>query len=292
VLTGALQLSVEEIVRLVRIVCLGSSLRRRSELARLIRRDIQHFLPHQTFVSAWGDFFARDLQVDVIRSGARAQPCVAPECEVKQLLLDLHKRWLAGGRRPLLLGGAALPSAARGNTCGCAVATQLRAMRSVVLHGVRSMRGETGALYVAASADAQPRKHNHNIGRFRRIVELIIGQVDIAYRNLPASARGATALAQPVIRSVRGLSRREAEILTHVSLGRTNMDIATTLDISCFTVKNHVQRIIRKLGAANRTEAAALYRIDPPPAPVIAGNRYVMQFRHSSSRMDRAVELP
>jgi DNA-binding CsgD family transcriptional regulator len=37
------------------------------------------------------------------------------------------------------------------------------------------------------------------------------------------------------------------------------MDVAAALDISPFTVKNHVQRIFRKIGVTNRTQAAARY---------------------------------
>lgn len=52
------------------------------------------------------------------------------------------------------------------------------------------------------------------------------------------------------------LSAREEEILVWVAEGKTNVEISRILAISPFTVKNHVQSIIRKLGASNRTEAA------------------------------------
>ena len=55
------------------------------------------------------------------------------------------------------------------------------------------------------------------------------------------------------------LSAREEEIIVRVAEGKTNIDISRILGISPFTVKNHVQRIIKKLGASNRTEAAVRY---------------------------------
>jgi DNA-binding CsgD family transcriptional regulator len=40
--------------------------------------------------------------------------------------------------------------------------------------------------------------------------------------------------------------------------GKTNAEIAEVLAISPLTVKNHVQRILRKLDAANRAQAVGL----------------------------------
>jgi DNA-binding NarL/FixJ family response regulator len=50
------------------------------------------------------------------------------------------------------------------------------------------------------------------------------------------------------------LSRREQELAHHVMLGMTNKEIACKLNISDQTVKNHVHRILRKLGARDRQE--------------------------------------
>jgi DNA-binding CsgD family transcriptional regulator len=53
------------------------------------------------------------------------------------------------------------------------------------------------------------------------------------------------------------LSPREAEVLRLLAVGKSNRDIADTLCISLSTVATHVRSILRKTGAANRTEAAA-----------------------------------
>jgi DNA-binding CsgD family transcriptional regulator/KaiC/GvpD/RAD55 family RecA-like ATPase len=52
------------------------------------------------------------------------------------------------------------------------------------------------------------------------------------------------------------LSAREVDILRLVALGRSNREIGLELSISGHTVANHVRSILRKTGAANRTEAA------------------------------------
>jgi DNA-binding CsgD family transcriptional regulator len=56
------------------------------------------------------------------------------------------------------------------------------------------------------------------------------------------------------------LTRREQEVLELVACGRTNRDIAQVLVISERTAGVHVSRILAKLGAANRAEAAHLAR--------------------------------
>lgn len=52
------------------------------------------------------------------------------------------------------------------------------------------------------------------------------------------------------------LTKREREILQHISRGATDAKIAASLKISQNTVRNHVAALYRKLGIHNRTEAA------------------------------------
>ncbi len=56
------------------------------------------------------------------------------------------------------------------------------------------------------------------------------------------------------------LSKREKEVLSLVSKGLTNKEIAKALFISEKTVKNHLTSIFRKLEVADRTQAA-LYAV-------------------------------
>jgi DNA-binding NarL/FixJ family response regulator len=52
------------------------------------------------------------------------------------------------------------------------------------------------------------------------------------------------------------LTARETEVLELLTTGQTNKQIAQTLSISKGTAKVHVERIIRKLGVSDRTQAA------------------------------------
>jgi DNA-binding CsgD family transcriptional regulator len=62
----------------------------------------------------------------------------------------------------------------------------------------------------------------------------------------------------------RGLSEREAEVAAMVLNGAGNKEIAQALDISYNTVRNHVSRIFRKLGAGNRFELIRSVRLSGP----------------------------
>lgn len=54
-----------------------------------------------------------------------------------------------------------------------------------------------------------------------------------------------------------GLTRREAEVLSWVAHGRTNLEIAALLTMSPRTVQKHLERVFQKLGVESRTAAAA-----------------------------------
>jgi DNA-binding NarL/FixJ family response regulator len=55
------------------------------------------------------------------------------------------------------------------------------------------------------------------------------------------------------------LSGRESEVLQMTALGLTNRQIAERLGVTVHAIKFHLASIYRKLGVANRTEAAVLY---------------------------------
>jgi LuxR family maltose regulon positive regulatory protein len=67
------------------------------------------------------------------------------------------------------------------------------------------------------------------------------------------AAAAAPGLAEP-------LTDRELEVLRLIAVGRSNQRIAHDLVVALDTVKKHVTHVLGKLGAANRTEAAARAR--------------------------------
>ena len=55
-----------------------------------------------------------------------------------------------------------------------------------------------------------------------------------------------------------GLTMREGEVLSWLSKGKTNRDIAQILGLSPRTVDKHLEQIYSKLGVENRTAAATI----------------------------------
>jgi DNA-binding NarL/FixJ family response regulator len=76
-----------------------------------------------------------------------------------------------------------------------------------------------------------------------------------------AAPRRATHVADATpgaIERALGLTSRESEVLSWVTQGKTNPEIATITGIQLTTVKKHLESIFVKLGVENRTAAVAL----------------------------------
>ena len=77
-------------------------------------------------------------------------------------------------------------------------------------------------------------------------------------------AAGETSVSPEVRRLMRAdppvdaLTGRQAEILQSLARGLTNKDIARQFGLSVRSVEEHVNHVIEKVGAANRTEAVAI----------------------------------
>ncbi len=57
------------------------------------------------------------------------------------------------------------------------------------------------------------------------------------------------------------LTPKETEVLTLVALGFSDKQISMKLKIAYGTVRNHVDRVVLKLHAQNRTHAVLVYKI-------------------------------
>jgi transcriptional regulator EpsA len=248
-------LTEEEAERFLRVVAGSLSITRHYQLLLWLNGELQQFVPHEILISAWGDFAKWNLKLDLVSRLPGVRTAQLARCGIDGLLKRLHSQWVEAGRQPLLVKAAQLDGM-RPDSCSCHVHSALSRMRFVLVHGVRDARGGHESLYVALGSGSFVKGRSRE--RFLSLVDLVTAQIDFAFRQLAAYPLDESGAEDPDGERL-DLSSREQEILDWVCRGGTNAEIATALEISPFTVKNHVQRIFRKIGVSNRTQAAAKY---------------------------------
>jgi len=254
-----LSLTADEAERFLRIVAQCSRIERHYELFQLLQDgQIQHFLPHQVLISAWGDFGGPELKLDVISALPGVRTGLLEHCTIYGLLKDLYKRWVLHRHQPLLLDSSGCVEMAHSLCHDCALHKSLQGRWSLLVHGVVNARDGSDTLYVAFNNASII--NGHNIEHFRPLASMLITQIDVAFRKIAALKFPGVQASQVLPASPSVLSAREQEILRWVSMGKTNSDVAELLAISPFTVKNHIQRILQKLNVFNRTGAVTKYR--------------------------------
>jgi DNA-binding CsgD family transcriptional regulator len=87
-----------------------------------------------------------------------------------------------------------------------------------------------------------------------RILEIVVPVIYVTFLRVLA---GDVKSPYGGLRINNVVTRREVEILGWIREGKTTADIAGILSLSPFTVKNHVQNILKKLGARSRSHAVA-----------------------------------
>jgi len=172
------------------------------------------------------------------------------------VLKSLYQTWLVHGRQPLLLHSREV-SLTDAN-CNCALHKSLRGDRSFLVHGVVDARDGGQSLYLAFNTG--PIANGRSLERFRLLADPLIAQIDLAFRRIAALKLPAAAPEQAIVAPQRDMRAREEGLLLLVSQGKSNAEISEILAISACTVKNHMQRIMKKLDAANRTEAVTKFR--------------------------------
>jgi LuxR family maltose regulon positive regulatory protein len=180
----------------------------------------------------------------------------------------LARAWLRQGRYAEAAAlAAALRAAAEAAGRGW-TALQARALHALALQG-QGQAARAARELAQALATAAPE------GYVRTFVDEgePMRRLCLALRDQPGLGQAARGLAQEVLGAfapsgrgadgsglVEALSARELDVLRLMAEGGSNQAIADALVISVGTVKSHVNRILGKLAAQNRTEAVARAR--------------------------------
>jgi len=263
-------LSHHEVARFLKIIQDSLTISRHQELFNWLNEDIQHFIPHDILLTAWGDFSLGLVHLDIVSYLTGVRTAEVDKSQLMPVLQDLFQCWEASNRAPINLSLTEENGGINFRNFDGDVGAALALMRSAMVQGIKDQRGRHDCLYVALSAN-------------RRLTdvatcafELLLPYMDAASRqvaHLPVqypNYREIKAVIEAVADTAFGaeagetipekLSEREVEIMRWVCRGKTNGEIGQILDISFFTVKNHLQRIFRKLDVLNRAQAASKIR--------------------------------
>lgn len=240
---------------LLRIIESAAQVRRRYQFFLWTQADMQRLLPHKLVVCGAYDRGVRDMMFEPLHSLPLPSDVLGSLADMRMgLTQHLVSVWAEQRQRPLLVDLA---------SCGRhdAVARALHdcGYDNLLVHGVcRPGRpNELESFFVFGSPE-QPlgAAAAHALGVLLPYLHSTYLQVHTLERELSGSAGSSVYYNGSQVRGV-AITEREREILRWVREGMSNHQIGTALNISALTVKNHVQKILRKLGAANRAQAVA-----------------------------------
>lgn len=117
-------------------------------------------------------------------------------------------------------------------------------LRNALAHGTGPLAG--GGTFFALFGLT----HSPNV-RDAFALTLLLPQLHIAFLRVLASRNASVPALPPGV----ALSERELEVLEWVIRGKSNPEIGMILSLSSLTIKNHLQRIYRKLNVHNRVQA-------------------------------------
>jgi transcriptional regulator EpsA len=117
----------------------------------------------------------------------------------------------------------------------------------LLVHGIHDAEGRAQSLFTFACRPGSAGQ------RQAYLVQLLAPSLHSAWVRTQLAKRAEAGGDKAAGGSV--LTVRELDILKWIYLGKSNFEIGAILKISPLTVKNHVQKILRKLNVVNRTQA-------------------------------------
>lgn len=242
---------------LLRVVEAAPRVCRRHQFFVWTQGDFQRWLPHKISVCGIYDREQRNLVFDIFNS-------VPVPDEVLAALKDLHSDLM---RQAILTWNRSRQQASLlGLQPGGSVADVVRdtlvslGYEAVMLHGMTrpGRPDEIESFYVFAQPGPMA-PQTELLPAFDMLLPCLHStyqRVYVTERHMVSNRATANGERGNYPRPIP-ITEREREILLWVRDGLSNQQISEKLGISALTVKNHVQKILRKLGAANRAQAVA-----------------------------------
>jgi transcriptional regulator EpsA len=207
---------------------------------------LQSVIPHEVLICALRAADARSFRVDSFASAA-PQGALFGELFLRDgtAVPGLLNEWRECGCLPV-----ASVAQHGGALCGGEFARELEKIGAteLVAHGICDADGEAASFFVFCCRPG-------TAGALERyLVQLALPALHTAWIRAQTGGHAAGG-ERPAPAGVAALTPREREILRWVAIGKSNFEVGAILHISPLTVKNHVQKILRKLNVVNRTQA-------------------------------------
>jgi transcriptional regulator EpsA len=253
-MSATLTLPDSDPAHFLKIAGQGAGLASHADLWLWLQGDVQQWLRHDVLLIAWGDFRSGDLQYDIVSSlaGMRSHDWTA--AAITPLISYFRDCWVAAQQLPCQLEAGGCTDLLKGTGQGTAPQA-LAEMRTAFVHGIADARNGTERIFIALSCDNIPP------AGAAVALKLLLPFIDTALRRMaPAPVRRSDCERVEIQRHavrIGALSERERQIMVWVAMGKTNPEIGMILDISEFTVKNHMKSIFSKLDVSNRAQAVA-----------------------------------
>ena len=221
---------------------------------------LRALLPHEVLVCLRLNEHGRVTHADYLHSVAHAPALLASLVDpVDGLVLRIAQQCATQSSVACLLprpaasmGGMAEGSGPPDSAPGMAVPAWNALCDAVRDQGLRNVLAQgSGALIGGATFFALFGMTDHPNPRDAFVLSLLLPQLHIAYLRVLASRDASVPPLPPAV----PLSERELEVLGWVVCGKSNPEIGLILSLSRLTVKNHLQRIFRKLNVHNRVQA-------------------------------------
>ena len=240
---------------LLRIVESAPQVRRRYQFFLWSQGDLQRWLPHKLLVCGAYDRHNRDLVFDVFNSVPLPDGALQGLQDNRDPLMVMAlQAWRQHRLQPCHVHVGDVTEAR-----GVAPALREVGYRQLLVHGI-SRPGrpeEVESFFIFGLPDQRYDEASlQAIDMLLPCLHMTYLRVHTIERQMggvPADALGGASQAA----RASGITDREREILLWVRDGLSNQQISEKLGISALTVKNHIQKILRKLGAANRAQAVA-----------------------------------
>lgn len=244
--------SATDIKRFLDIIREVPRVRRHFDLLCWLQGDFQSCVPHEIMLAAWGMPKRSTLHIDVVSHLPGVRTATLHHA-IKPLMRKLFHQWQEHGCEPYRVD---TPEGFLLGNDGDVdfVCHAFHEMRTAVVHAIKDERSQHFCMYAALSS-------TRSTPAAIKEMEVLLPYVDTAFRQVPSLPEQCDEVVEEALDNL-DLSEREAEIMKWVRFGKTNQEIGLILDISAFTVKNHLQRIFRKLDVSNRAQAVAKLRIE------------------------------